>query len=222
MGKINVSDVSNYESYDDSKTEWLKFPDNGAVARVQFLYSSIDELDLYACHKVTVGIDDTGKPKERYVSCKREYDEPIDNCPLCAAGINVEPVMVLCAYDHKDGKVKLWQRGKTFRRKLESYFNRYPDISKMVFEIERDGARGDMKTQYQLFPMPDVKPIDVSQIEKPNLLGTFILEKTVEEMNEFVNTGKFPLPKNEDSQPVRRQATEPTNNVVPRSRRGAV
>ena len=190
MGRINPNDIGNYEQ-SSNDSEWLKLANHGDVARVQFLYNSYDELDTYACHKVVTGHADNGRDIERYVDCKRSYDEPVDKCPFCAAGLAVKPVMIVSMFDHKDKKVKIWERGKSFRKQLESFFNRYPKLSDMVFEIERNGAKGDKKTTYQLFPMPDVEPIDVSQIEKQDFIGTVILDKSADEMQTYLDTGSF-------------------------------
>lgn len=213
MGRINPNDYDKYDSQNNSNSEWLKLQNHGDVARVQFLYDSYNDLETFACHKVKVGVSESGRDIERLVDCKRSYDDPIDMCPFCAAGIQVKPVTMVSMYDHKDKKVKIWERGTTFRKQLESFFNRYPKLSDMVFEIERNGQRGDKKTTYQLFPMPDVEPIDVSNVERPEFLGTVIMDKTPEEMQTYIDTGSFPEREKEES-----STSESTER--PTSRRG--
>jgi hypothetical protein len=213
MGRINVGDVDKYSQGDLS--EWLKLQNDGDVARVQFLYRNYNELDAFVCHKIKIG--DT----ERYVDCKRTYDDPIDACPFCEAGIAIKPVMILAMYDHGDGKVKIWERGKTFIKKIEALFNRYPDLSNMVFEIERRGAKGDKKTQYEIFPMPDVEPVDLSDIEKPEFLGSFILDKTPDEMMAYLNTGEFPDDNSQDNSANSRRNNEPIRRRDSGSRRSS-
>lgn len=203
MGRINPNDAEKYEQSNNS--DWLKLSNHGDVARVQFMYDSYDELDTFTCHKVKVG------DYERWVDCKRDYDQPVDACPFCAAGIPVKPVMIVSMFDHKDNSVKIWERGKTFRKQLEAFFNRYPKLSDMVFEIERNGAAGDKKTTYQLFPMPDVAPIDITGVEKQDFLGTVIMDKTVDEMQTYLDTGEFPKSDDNSSQ----------RNSQPTSRRGS-
>jgi hypothetical protein len=213
MGRINPNDYDKYDSQNNSNSEWLKLQNHGDVARVQFLYDSYNDLETFACHKVKVGVSESGRDIERLVDCKRSYDDPIDMCPFCAAGIPVKPVTMVSMFDHKDQKVKIWERGTTFRKQLESFFNRYPKLSDMVFEIERNGQRGDKKTTYQLFPMPDVEPIDVSNVERPEFLGTVIMDKTPEEMQTYIDTGSFPEREKEES-----STSESTER--PTSRRG--
>ena len=216
MARISATDVENYGN--NNSSEWFKLKDDGDVARVQFMYNSIDELDIFACHKVKVG------DYERYVDCKRlNYDDPADDCPFCAAGFQVKPVMVLAMYDHADGKVKIWERGKTFIKKIEALFNRYPNLSEMVFEIERQGAKGDKKTQYEIFPMADVEPADLSNIEKPEFMGSFILDKTEDEMQVYLDTGEFPKDEDADGEtPARRRSFEQEEKPVSRRSRRTV
>lgn len=211
MGRINPNEMERYES--NNSSEWLKLQNDGDVARVQFLYKTYSDLDTFACHRVQVG------DKERYVDCKRDYDSPIDDCPFCSNGIPVKPVMMLSMYDHADGKVKIWERGKTFRKKIEALFNRYPNLSTMVFEIERRGAKGDKKTQYEIFPMPDVKPVDVSEIERPEFIGSFILDKSVNEMQYYIDHGVFPEEasgKTNEEEPIRRRGEQPSHRRTSR------
>ena len=228
MGRISSEYIEEYEKSDGSSSEWLKLSDNGDVARVQFLYDKYEDLETFACHKVKTGVSESGRDIERWVDCKRDYNDPIDMCPFCAAGIPVKPVTIVRMFDHKDNKVKIWERGKTFRKKLESLFNRYPKLSDMVFEIERNGAKGDKKTSYELYPMPDVEPLDVSDVEKPDFIGTVILDKTPEEMNYYLQYNAFPEnnapANNTNPQPSRRsldrapQQPQPRGGVTRRAR----
>ncbi len=212
MGRINPEEMDNYSS--STQSEWLKLSNDGDVARVQFLYNTYDDLDTFAVHKVKI----EGQQYDRMVDCKRNYDDPIDACPLCAAGIKTEPVMILSMYDHADGKIKIWQRGKNFRKVMESKFNRYPNLSNMVFEIERHGAKNDTGTTYELIAMPEVEPYDVSEIEKPEFIGGVILDKTPDEMQTYLDTGSFPNTNTQSNNetPSRRNFEQRRNTPEPR------
>ena len=205
MPRISVNDSENYQS--SLNGEWFSLKNDKDVARVQFMMDNLDDLDVFACHKVKIG------DKERYVDCLRTYDEPIDKCPFCAAGIPVKPVRFVLMYQHDDSKVKIWERGKNFIAKLQSLCNRYQPLSDYVFEIERNGKAGDMATRYEIFPMDRVDPVDLTEFEKPELLGGLILEKDAEEMDIYLDTGNFPA--TDDSAPTE----QPARRSAPSSRR---
>ena len=205
MPRISVNDSENYQS--SLNGEWFSLKNDKDVARVQFMMDNLDDLDVFACHKVKIG------DKERYVDCLRTYDEPIDKCPFCAAGIPVKPVRFVLMYQHDDSKVKIWERGKNFIAKLQSLCNRYQPLSDYVFEIERNGKAGDMATRYEIFPMDRVDPVDLTEVEKPELLGGLILEKDAEEMDIYLDTGNFPA--TDDSAPTE----QPARRSAPSSRR---
>lgn len=201
MPRISVNDSENYQS--SLNGEWFLLKNDKDVARVQFMMDDLNDLDVFACHKVKIG------DKERYVDCLRTYDEPIDKCPFCAAGIPVKPVRFVIMYQHEDGKVKIWERGKNFIAKIQSLCNRYHPLSEYVFEIERNGKAGDMATRYEIFPMDRVDSVDLAEIEKPELLGRLILEKSAEEMYIYLDTGSFPETEDfasVETQPIRRGA----------------
>ena len=220
MGRINPNEMDKYGN-EGGNSEWLRLQDDGDIARVQFLYDSYDELDTFACHRINLGVKQNGQPNERWVDCKRDYDDPIDACPFCKAGMPVKPVMILSMYDHADGKIKIWERGKTFRKVMESKFNRYPVLSDMVFEIERHGKKGDNKTTYEVIAMPEVEPVDVSNIERPNFVGSVILDKTPDEMQTYLDTGSFPSDDaTSNEQPVRRRSYDEEPVTRRSSRRG--
>lgn len=188
MGRIGVEEADRYQP--QSNSDWFSLPNDKDIARVQFMCDKYEDLEVYACHRVKVG------EKERYVDCLRAYDEPIDKCPFCAEGYPVKPVRFVIMFQHDDQKVKIWERGKNFISKLQGLFNRYSPLSSYVFEIERNGKKGDKETKYEIFPMDRVEPFDLSEIEYPELLGGIILSKDAEEMEHFLQTGDFP--KDED------------------------
>lgn len=195
MARITEDQADKYQN--TLNGEWFSLKNDKDVARVQFMLDEFGDLDVFACHKVKVN------EKDRYVDCLRSYDEPIDNCPFCAAGIPVKPVRFVIMYQHDDSKVKIWERGKNFIAKIQSLCNRYSPLSEYVFEIERIGKAGSKDTRYEIYPMDRVDPVDMSEVEKPELLGGLILDKSAEEMDEYLETGEFPAA-DEDVQPVRR------------------
>ncbi len=208
MARINFNEVDSYSN--NTGNDWFKLQNNNDSALVQFLFKDLDDLDIFSVHEVEVKYKN-GQSKTRFLDCKRNYDDPLDVCPLCERGSQRKPVIILSLYDHTDKKVKIWQRGKKFLETLKGYSTQYPDFTKVPFRIIRNGAKGDQNTTYTVIPATDVTPINVEDVERPNLLGSFILDKTVDEINTYIDTGAFPENGSEDN-------TE--QQVTRRSRRG--
>lgn len=216
MGRINYDDVDKYGN--NSDTEFLKLENDGDCATVQLLVHDMEDVDIFNCHEVEVGKYDNGNPKTRPVSCLRNYDDPLDVCPFCQAGLKTRVIMMLAMVDQQDGKIKIWNRGKTFIPKIKNFVNRWGDMTMKTVDIIRNGKKGDKKTTYDIQISPS-EPMDISQYEKPEFLGGYIMDKSVDEMQEYLDTGSFPDADsngNDDSTQVRRRNTEP----LP-SRRGA-
>lgn len=182
MGRINPNDAEKYDNRGNSS--WFSLKNHGDVATVQFMYDTYDDLDIFLTHKVKID------GKERHVNCLRNYGDPIDVCPFCAAGMQAKSSMFVSMYNHDTQEVNIWERGKQFRKTLESLFNRYSPLSDYVFEIERNGAKGDQKTQYTVFPTNN-QPYDLSEIQKPEFIGSVILDKTAEDMDHYLAYGEF-------------------------------
>lgn len=215
MGRISYEDVDHYGGSD---SEFLKLENDGDMVTAQLLVSDMEDLDIFACHNAVVGKFDNGNDKTRFVNCLRNYDDPLDVCPMCKAGLKTQVVLMLAMVDQADGKVKIWNRGKTFIPKIKNFINRWGDMREKPVDIIRNGKKGDKKTTYDIQLSPE-EPIDVSQYEKPEFLGGYIWDKSADEMQEYLDTGSFPDTDNndnEDNTQVRRRNTEP----LP-SRRGA-
>ena len=59
--------------------------------------------------------------------------------------------------------------------------------------------------------MDNVQAEDVSQMDKPELEGSLVLQKSADEMNEYLETGEFPSEK--DGTPVRRRGSSSDNSA---------
>lgn len=189
MGRINYEDVDKYGN--NSDTEFLKLQNDGDMITAQLMISDMEDVDIFACHSVVVGKWDDGNDKTRFVNCLRNYDEPLDVCPLCAAGLKTQVVMMLAMVDTQDGKIKIWNRGKTFVPKIKNFVNRWGDMRMKPVDIIRNGKKGDTRTTYDIQISPS-EPIDISEYEKPEFLGGYIMDKNAHEMQTYLDTGVFP------------------------------
>lgn len=208
MARINYEDVDKY----GTDSEFLKLQNDGDMVTAQLLISDMDDIDIYVCHNVEVGKWDNGNAKTRFVNCLRDYDDPLDVCPLCAAGLKQQVVMMLAMVDHDDRRIKIWNRGKTFIPKIKNFVNRWGDMTQKPVDIIRNGKKGDMSTTYDIQISPS-EPIDVSQYTKPEFLGGYILDKKPQEMQTYLDTGSFPNTDidgaSADDTQIRRRNTEP-------------
>ena len=117
MARIRNEEADKYVP--SNSGEWFALKNDGDTEKVQFLISDTGELDVFTAHKVKIG------DKDRYVNCPREYGEPLDVCPLCDNDYPLKVVRFVVMYSHKDGKIKIWERGKQFITRLEGLANRY-------------------------------------------------------------------------------------------------
>lgn len=172
---------------------------DGDEAIVRFAYSSPTQFDLVTGHKVQVD------GHYRFVSCLRDAHDPVGKCPLCEQGEKIQCKFFVKLIEYtrdENGNIvatpKVWERPSSFANLLESCFNEYGDISDCIFKVKRRGAKGDLKTSYDvLFANPTVyKPEiyvkDFSGFETLDLAHHSYMEKTADEMREFLETGSFP------------------------------
>ena len=81
-------------------------------------------------------------------------------------------------------------------------------------EIERNGAKGDTNTVYEMYPDVADGTLLEDLPEAPDPVGTSILEKTFDELTTYVQTGSF---ETGDANPINR--TSASNDGVESRRR---
>lgn len=155
------------------------------VARVRFLYSGVDDVEGFSVHQVEVD------GKKRYVNCLRDYGEPVDSCPFCAAKMFTTVKYFIPLYNIDADQIQVWERGKKFGSKITSICSRYPNVVSHVFEIERNGKAGDQQTTYEIFETGEDKNVTLDDFEVSNPLGTVVMDKTADEMREYLERGSF-------------------------------
>ena len=198
MARFNTETADKYGGHGGAGYFSLK--NDKDVAQVRFMYDSIDDVEGYAVHEVT--IDD----KKRYVNCLREYNEPKDKCPFCAANKFTTAKLFIPIYNIDLDRVQVWERGKKFISKISSICARYPNVVSHKFEIERNGQKGDTSTTYEIYEIGK-DDTTLQDLPEPNpILGTLVLDKSADDMEFYLDNGYFP-PDDEDM-PVRRRARQ--------------
>lgn len=184
MARFSVADADKYGGQGGGGFFSLK--NDKDVARVRFLYESIEDVEGLAVHQVEI------EGKKRYVNCIREYGQPMDTCPFCAAKMFTTAKYFVPVYNMDEDRVQTWERGKQFGAKLSSICGRYPNLVSHVFEIERNGKPGDTSTTYEIYPIGDADDSQLVDFEIPEVLGGLVLDKDANEMNYFLDYGAFP------------------------------
>ena len=216
MGRFGVNEADNYGGNGGSNFFSLK--NDLDVARVRFMYNSMDDVNGYAVHEVEID------GKKRYVNCLRDYNEPKSKCPMCAANKFQRAKLYIPVYDIDEDEVKIWERGKNFFQKMSALCARYATgdtpLVAHVFEIERHGKKGDTQTTYEIFETgcDDTRLEDLPEV--PDIIGGIILDKTTDELEYYLENDCFP---NNDGAPKRESRdgeSRPTGRRTPSSRRG--
>jgi len=190
------------EKYGAVKSNYFSLKDDGDTARIRFLINDINDLEGVAVHEVKEG------DRTFDVECLRAYNEPIDNCPLCAANYKQNAKLFIPVYDEGSKESKIWTRGRTFFNKMSSLCSRYNPLVSTLFEVERVGKKNDTSTTYETYNIKtdNAKVTDFPEI---NAEGTCFQTKTYEELQKYLQTGMFddeqPNRNNRQEQPVRRQ-----------------
>lgn len=193
-------------------------------AVVRFLYDDVSQFDILTVHDITVN------GKFRKVSCLSDPYEPVDKCPMCAAGTASKQrffIKMLQYVKQPDGSVrveaKIWERSVQYAVKLKGYLDNYGPLSDMICKVVRHGAAGNMQTDYEIIPnlskqiYPDnVFVKDVSAFDNYKILGGLVMDKTADEMRAFLATGSFPQRQQQNNGTVEQNATrqEVEDNVM--------
>ena len=194
MARFNTETADKYGG--QGGAGYFSLKNDKDVATVRFMYNSVDDVEGFAVHQVEID------GKKRYVNCLREYNQPKDVCPFCAANMFTTAKLFIPVYNVDNDRVQIWERGKKFISKISSICARYPNVVSHKFEIERNGKAGDTQTVYEIYEVGKDETTLEDLPEKADVLGTLVLDKSVDDMEFFLDNGYFPP---EDEVPVRRR-----------------
>ena len=173
---------------------------DGDEAVVRIMHDNVADFDIISTHPVKIG------DRTRKVSCIRDPREPIDNCPLCKSGAKIQQRFFIHMIQYKqeaDGRITpvpcVWERAAgEYATKLKTLIDEYGPLSDLVFKVRRNGKAGSMDTTYEiLYANPNIYraelyPKDTKPFENYTAFGKIVLDKTFEEISEFISTGSFP------------------------------
>lgn len=191
--QANRANAQSFQS-NGPRVGFLSLPNNNDSAVVRFVYTEPDDIysDIVTCHNATVN------GKFRKVSCLRSMREPIEKCPMCAAGDRYSNRVYLRMIEYKkdeNGNItavpKVFDRPIKYKEIIESLFTEYGNISDYVFKITRIGEKGSTDTQYPIMLCnpsiynENLYPKDFSGFDGYQLIGGPVLDKSYEEMVEL-------------------------------------
>jgi len=210
MARFNAESVDNYGGQGGHGFFSLK--NDKDVAKVRFLYDSIDDVEGFAVHQIEID------GKKHYVDCKRAYNEPVDKCPFCRDGKFQQAKLFVPLYDEATGQVKIWERGKKFFNQISQLCSRYAQnepLCSHIFEIERSGKPNDTQTTYGIYEVGKDDKTLADLPEVPAILGGLVWDKTPEEMEYFLRHGDFENTTASDDVPFRRGQSNEVERRTP-------
>ena len=198
MARFNTETAERYGG--QGGAGYFSLKNDKDVARVRFMYNGIEDVEGYAVHQVELD------GKKRWVNCLREYNEPKDKCPFCRQNMFTSAKLFVPLYNIDEDKQQIWERGKKFISKISSICARYPNVVSHVFEIERNGKKGETTTTYEIYEVEKDETTleDLPEVSSP--LGTVVLDKSADDMEFYLENGYFP-PDGDDA-PIRRRSEE--------------
>lgn len=205
--------------------------DDGDETLVRIDYDSGADFTVTTVHKVLVD-----NKFWRNISCLKTLHDTADKCPLCASGVEVKAKLFVKLLEYsrnEEGKIvfepKVWERGSGFVASLNEAMSDAVEDGKIsagtkfrdvVFKIKRIGAKGSLDTRYKVKVMnPSVCPEsdfkkDFTAFKDFDLAHHSYSNKTAEEMQEYLRSGKFPeVAKKQAAAPVSPKA-EPVHPGV--------
>jgi len=202
MARFSADEVEHYGGQGGGG--FFGISEDKQVKKVRFMYETTDDIEGMSVHRVEVN------GKDRYVNCLREYNQPMDDCPFCREKMRTQARLFIPVYNIDEDAAQIWDRGKTMFQTLMGQCKRCSNednhIVNTIFEVERNGKPKDPKTVYQLYPgkRDDTELEDLP--EAPKILGGFVLDKTADDMEYYLENGEFPPTEDdEEEEPVRRR-----------------
>lgn len=196
----------------DNKIGYFKLKDDGDIAVARINISSTDEFMFAAVHTVSAG------GKWLKVSCHNPLGMNQAGCPLCSAA-QANPkgsiskaskkmfIPMIVSYRDPQSATGysaptpvIWDRPAGFSRELANKLMIAGDLKNALVLITRNGKAGDMQTTYSVDVLPATHPVfkpemipaDFSAFNNFNIAKHSYWEKSVDEINTFLTTGKFP------------------------------
>lgn len=221
MAKVSfdtaVSNMNSDSNNDRNSVSFFSLKNDGDEAIVRIMHDSVEDFDIVTLHPISID------GKYRSANCIREPRDPMDKCPLCKNGTKIQSKIFIHMIQYvanESGQIEakpvVWERSISYATKLKNDIDEYGPLSNCIFKIRRNGKPRDMQTTYDMKLGNPSMYTDVAYPKVENAFdnysacGTIVLDKTYEELEQFVTTGKFPETRRADNND---STTTPSSNV---------
>lgn len=202
MAKISFEQFqqNSQNNSNGNRMKLFSLKNHGDEAIVRIMENSTDDFDIITCHPVKIGNG------YRKVNCIRDPKSPVDACPLCRDGEKIQQRFFIKMIEYvrqDDGSFVptpvVWERtAREYAIKLGTLINEYGPLSDLIFKIRRNGQAGDMHTTYEIMYVDQNKYNEnvfnkvEGAFDNYSVLGTIVLDKNAQEIEQFIQTGNFP------------------------------
>ena len=199
---MNLKDIlkkyeNNNKKTDDKQVPFFTLKKDGESATVRFLVKDVDDLGNYVfeAHKVKIGDYDN------HVKC-------LGTECVCCRETRASLRLYVPVLNLKTNQVEIWGRGmteiKAIMNLIDKYGKKFGNLYDCVFEVKRNGGKGDTNTSYSiLFEDNDKLENAQSLIEEvPSLVGRnfrYIIELSPEQQADVLVTGQLSWTKKEET-----------------------
>lgn len=172
---------------------YFSLKNDGDEAIVRIMHDSTADFDMVVVHPTVVN------GKRRNVACLRSPEEPIANCPFCAADKPIRSKIYIHLIEYskdQNGNIiatpRLWERSASYAVEIASKIETYGPLSDCLFKVKRHGAAGSINTLYTIdyapptIYLPELYVKDTTLFENVKALGTAVFNKTPEQMQEML------------------------------------
>ena len=221
MGYVAYGNSNTANQGSENGIGYFSLKNDGDEAIVRIMHDSTNDFEIISTHQIQLN------GKFRRVSCVRNPKDSVSACPLCESGVKVDYRFYIHLVQYtkaEDGSVvaeqKVWERPMSYADKISGYINNYGPMSDVICKIIRHGKAGDMKTEYDIIPnlnkqvyRDDIFVKPANAFEGFKALGRMVLDKTADEINEFIRTGNFPMRQKKEETVEQKQTEEPNWNL---------
>lgn len=203
---------------------YFSLKDDGDKARVRFLFTGIDDVVGHYVHKLTFA-----NGKFRFVEClKNDYNDPEGICPICDAQTKESKIlqkMWLPLWDIDQKKYLFWDRGPLFWTDtllplMQELCQGGTPFCAHTFEVTRYGQAGDQETAYDVVDLGADSTTINDFFDIPDPVEIIKLNRSFEELYNYVKTGNLELPSVADRHTTSTQAQAGEAPTFPTRRRG--